>query len=268
MRTMWPPNALDGTGRKEPMKNNIRAGKELTGMFLSEIAAPNLLRLMKAAGVDFVIVDCEHGYFDYSQVAAIAAVGNGIGFPVIVRVPALTREPVQKYLDAGVDGLLVPMLETPEMARQLVLLSKYAPEGKRGISTMRPHSNYNPGKLTEYTAAANGRILLFAQIESKRGVDNIGEIVRVPGIDGVLMGPNDLACDLGKMGDFSTPEIRACIDRVIGAAKEAGIPSGIITSSADLIRECRLKGMTLFSCDSELGLLKKGIAEMLKKTKA
>lgn len=269
MKTMWLPIAApDGTGRVVFMKEDIKAGKELIGMFLSEIAAPNLLRLMKAAGVDFVIVDCEHGYFDYSQVAALAAVGNGIGFPVIARAPTLTREPVQKYLDAGVDGLLVPMLETPEMAKQLVLLSKYAPEGKRGISTMRPHSNYNPGRLTEYTAAANRRISLFAQIETKKGVENIGEIVRVPGIDGVLIGPNDLACDLGKMGDFSTPEMRACVERVVGAAKAAGIPSGIITSSADLIKDCRQKGMTIFSCDSELGLLKKGIVDMLKKTRA
>lgn len=258
-----------GDAEKEGrMKKDIRAGQERMGMFLSEIAAPNLLRLMKASGVDYVIVDCEHGYFDYSQVAALAAVGSGIGFPVIVRVAALTREPVQKYLDAGVDGLLVPMLETREQAEALVMYGKYAPEGKRGISTMRPHSNYNPGKLTEYTAAANERIILLAQIETKRGVENIEEIVRVPGIDGVLVGPNDLACDLGKMGDFSTPEIKDCIDRVIRAAAGAGIPSGIITSKVGLIKECRQKGMTLFSCDSELGLLKKGITAMLEATRA
>lgn len=245
------------------MKEEIRAGKEKIGMFLSEIAAPNLLRLMRAAGVEYVIVDCEHGYFDYSQVAAIAAVGNGIGFPVIVRVPVLSREVVQKYLDAGVDGLLVPMLETREQAEQLVRLGKYAPEGKRGISTMRPHSEYNPGKLAEYTAAANRRVMLFCQIETRTGVGNIESIARTTGIDGVFVGPNDLSCDLGAAGDFSTPEFKQCLDRVIAACKAAGVPCGIITSKAALIKECRREGMTLFSCDSELGLLKKGIAAML-----
>ena len=78
---------------------------------------------MQASGLDYVIVDCEHGYFDYSQVAALAAVGNGIHFPVIVRIPSVARDCIQKYLDAGVDGLLVPMLETKEQARMLVRLS-------------------------------------------------------------------------------------------------------------------------------------------------
>ena len=74
------------------MKQEIRGGQEVTGVFLSEIAAPNLLRLMQASGLDYVIVDCEHGYFDYSQVAALAAVGNGIHFPVIVRGKGLYPE--------------------------------------------------------------------------------------------------------------------------------------------------------------------------------
>ena len=128
------------------MKTAIHEGENIVGMFLSEIAHPNLVRVMQAAGAEFVVVDCEHGYFDFSQVAAIAAVASGIGFPLIVRMPKLSREYVQKYLDAGVDGVWVPMLETREQAEELVRLAKYAPMGERGISTMRPHSNYAPGK--------------------------------------------------------------------------------------------------------------------------
>ncbi|MCC3386474.1 2,4-dihydroxyhept-2-ene-1,7-dioic acid aldolase [Enterocloster citroniae] len=244
------------------MKQEIIKGKEVIGAFLSEIAAPNLLRIMQVSGLDFVIVDCEHGYFDFSQVAALAAVGNGIEFPVIVRVPSVSRDCIQKYLDAGVDGILVPMLETKEQAEHLVEYGKYAPDGKRGISTMRPHSNYNPGRLKDYTARANQRTMLFAQIETKKGVQNISQITEVKGIDGIFIGPNDLACDLGTMGDFSTQEMEACIDAVIEASQNAGISSGIITSKIDFIEQCRNKGMIMFSCDSELGLLKKGILEM------
>lgn len=250
------------------MKQIIREGKEVLGAFLSEIAAPNLLRLMQASGLDYVIVDCEHGYFDYSQVAALAAVGNGIHFPVIVRIPQVSREVIQKYLDAGADGLLVPMLETKEQAEELVRFGKYAPEGKRGISTMRPHSNYNPGSLATYTDAANRRIMLFAQIETRKGVADAEEIAQVKGLDGIFVGPNDLSCDLGTMGDFSTPEMKACLKRVAEAAGKAGLPSGVISSKTEFIRECRSMGMTMFSCDSELGLLKKGIQEMRKRVSA
>ena len=246
------------------MKETIQAGGAVLGAFLSEIGAPNLVRLMQAAGLDFVIVDCEHGYFDYSQVAAIASVANGIQFPVIVRIPQISRECIQKYLDAGVDGILVPMLETEEQARALVHLSKYAPLGARGISTMRPHSNYNPGKLAEYTRKANGRTMLFAQIETRLGVSNAEKIAAVAGIDGLLIGPNDLACDLGHMGQFHTPDMEEAIGQVLQAAKDNGLPCGIIASDTAFLRMWRQRGMTIFSCDSELGLLKKGIQGMVK----
>ncbi|MCI9163794.1 MAG: hypothetical protein HFG59_11185 [Lachnospiraceae bacterium] len=244
------------------MKQRIRAGEELTGMFLSEVAAPNLLRLMQAAGLDYVIIDCEHGSFDYSQVSALAAVGNGIHFPVIIRIPSASRECIQKYLDAGADGLLLPMTESAEQVQKMVRYGLYAPEGKRGISTMRPHSNYNPGRLAEYTKKANDRVMLFVQIETKKGVEGIGEILKVPGVDGVWIGPNDLACDLGGIGDFSVPGMEESIERVIAAAKACRLPCGIISSKADMIRKYREKGMTMFSCDSEMGLLKKGILAM------
>lgn len=234
----------------------------MLGMFLSEIAAPNLIRVMQASSIDFVIVDCEHGYFDYSQIAAIAAVANGIGFPIIVRIPQISREHVQKYLDAGVDGLLVPMLETPEQAKMLVKLAKYAPVGCRGISTMRPHSNYAPGDLKIYTQRANERIMLFAQIESRAGVENAREIAGVKGLDGIFIGPNDLACDLGHMGEFNTEQMDLAISRILAAAQTYKLPCGIISSNSTFLRKWIEKGMTMLSCDSELGLLKKGIMEM------
>ena len=245
------------------MKADIRAGRTVLGMFLSEIAHPNLIRLMKAAGAQFVVVDCEHGYFDYSQVAAIAAVASGIGFPMIVRMPSLQREHVQKYLDAGAEGVWVPMLETREQAEELVRLSKYAPLGQRGISTMRPHSDYAPGKLTEYMEKANGHTMAFAQIETRRAVENAEEIAAVEGLDGLFIGPNDLACDLGCTGRFDTPEMDAAVSHVLAAAKTHGKPCGIVASNPAYLRRWAEQGMTMFSCDSELGLLKKGIQGMV-----
>ncbi len=245
------------------MKTAIHAGETVVGMFLSEIAHPNLVRLMQAAGAQFVVVDCEHGYFDYSQVAAIAAVASGIDFPLIVRMPCLSRECVQKYLDAGVDGVWVPMLETRQQAEELVRLGKYAPLGERGISTMRPHSNYNPGKLTEYTRKANGRTMLFAQIETRKGAANAAEIAAVEGLDGIFIGPNDLACDLGCTGDFTTPVMEETIAGILNAAKAHNTPCGIVASNPQFLRKWADRGMTMFSCDSELGLLKKGIQSML-----
>ena len=248
-------------------KERIHNNEMVLGAFLSEIPAPNLTRLMQAAGLDYVIVDCEHGYFDYSQVAALAAVAGGVGFPLIVRAPQISRECIQKYLDAGVDGILIPMLETPQQAEELVRFGKYAPQGERGISTMRPHSNYAPGKLSEYTVKANGRTMFFAQIESARGVENAQSIAAVEGLDGLFVGPNDLACGLGCTGNFDTPEMEAAMTKVVAAGKAAGKPTGVIASNPAFLRRWEARGMTMFSCDSELGLLKKGIQAMIRDVK-
>ncbi len=238
-----------------PIITNALEGRSAIGCFLSEIAAPNILRIYRASGVEFVIVDCEHGAFDYSQVAALAAVGNGIGLPVLVRIPCVAREHVQKYLDAGADGLLVPMISTADSAREAVQYAKYAPLGRRGASTMRPHSEYNPGKLSEYMAKANGRTMVFVQIETQEGVQNALDIARVDGLDGLFVGPNDLSIDYGAPGDFHTPAMEEAVKKVIGSASQAGKPSGVIASDMAYLHWCQALGMRLFSCNSEVGLL-------------
>lgn len=233
------------------------------GCFLSEIAAPNLLRVMKAGGIDFVIIDCEHGPFDFSQVSAVAAVGNGIGLFVIVRIPGVSREHVQKYLDAGVDGLLLPMTNTPQQAAEFVQLAKYPPVGKRGISITRPHSNYVPGELNEYLTKANDRVMLLVQIETIQGVNNCSKIASVDGVDVVMVGPNDLAADYGYPGEFYRPEIQEALQTIAASAKNARKPSGSISSDLEFLKECKRLGMSVFSCDSEVGILHKGIKSIV-----
>ena len=247
-------------------KQDIKNGKHVVGMFLSEIAHPNLVRLMQAAGAQFVIVDCEHGYFDYADVAALATVARGYNFPLIVRIHACERACIQKYLDSGVDGIWCPDVRTVEEASKLVEYSKYEPIGKRGISTMRPHSDYNPGKLQDYIKIANERTMVFLQIESQEGSDNLDKMLDLPGIDGVFVGPNDMACDLGHTGEFNTPDMENCIEQVVNVCNKHKIPSGIVASNPEYLRHWSDKGMTMFSCNSELGLLKKGIQQMLKET--
>lgn len=246
------------------LKEKISAGRIVLGTMLSEITTPNVSRMLAAGGFEYLIVDCEHGYFDYSQAAAIIGICNGIGFPVIIRIPQIGRECITKYMDMGADGLLVPMTGTAQDIRRVVEYAKYAPLGKRGISTTRAHTNYNPPPLLEYTRQANARTILFAQIETREGVGNSGEIAAIEGVDALLIGPNDLAADLGAPGDFATPEMDESIRTVIAAARKAGKQSGIIASKIPFLQQCRDKGMTLFSCGSEAGMIKSGAKAIVK----
>lgn len=246
------------------LKEKIATGQTVLGTMLSEITTPNVARILAAGGFEYLIVDCEHGYFDYSQAAAIVGICNGIGFPVIIRIPKIDRECITKYMDMGADGLLVPMTGNAQDIRRAVEYAKYTPLGKRGISTTRAHTNYNPPPLLEYTRQANARTILFAQIETREGVANSGEIAAVEGVDALLVGPNDLASDLGAPGDFTTPEMMQSIQRVIDAARRGGKQSGIIASGIPFLQQCRDRGMTLFSCGSEAGMIMTGAKNIIK----
>ncbi|HIS94801.1 MAG TPA: hypothetical protein IAC19_03410 [Candidatus Ventricola gallistercoris] len=242
---------------------NLAEGETRLGAFLSEVAAPNLLRIYKVCGLDYVIIDCEHGYFSHAQVAALCAVANGIGLMTMVRIPSVSREHIQKVFDLGADAILVPMTGTAEQIRKAVEYAKYFPEGKRGASTMRPHSEYQPGELSAYMKKANARTMVFAQIETDEGVKNAMEIASVPGVSGLLVGPNDLSIDYGTPGASDTPEMESAYRAVVKAGKAQGKPTGIITGNMKLIHHCRDLGMQIFSCNSEVGLLAKQLKAMV-----
>ncbi len=237
------------------MKIRMQNGELIRGTMLSELSTPNIVRMMKTAGFDFVIVDCEHGYFDFSQVAAIASVANGFGITMLVRISSINKDNIAKLLDMGVDGLLVPMVNTVEEARRVVSLVKYPPMGGRGISTTRAHTNYNPPPLDQYVEQANRRTIILAQIESREGVGNSAKIATVEGIDALMVGPNDMAVDFGHPGMLETSEMTSAIEKIVESARNAGKPSGIIDSHIPFLQKWRAKHMSVFSCSSEVGMI-------------
>jgi len=247
------------------LKQKIADGACVLGTMLSELSTPNIARIMHACGFEFLIIDCEHGYFDLPQVAAITAVCAGIGLPAVIRIPAVSRELITKYLDMGAAGLLLPMTSTPEQARELVRYAKYPPLGQRGLSIQRAHTNYNPPPLHQYLDEANRHTVLFAQIESREGIKNIRDILAIDGIDGALVGPNDLASDYGTPGELETPEMEEGISCVLSAAAELGKPCGFISSKIPLLEKWRSRGMTILSCNSEVGMIIEAGRQIVKK---
>lgn len=236
--------------------------KITAGSMLSEVCFPNIAMMYKNAGLDFSIIDCEHGAFDYSQVAALVTAFRLSGVRAIVRVPEIRREPVTKYLDMGADGLLAPMVKDAADAEKLVGFGKYQPAGNRGLSINRAHSRYAPGDMTEYIAAANRRVKLYVQIELVSALDDVENIARVAGVDGLFVGPTDLSMALGVFGGLDSPVLLDACRRVAEAARAAGKPSGIITGNKGLIRACHGYGMSLFCMGSETRLLSAGLCDI------
>ncbi len=172
-----------------------------TGVMLSEICFVNLPVILKNSGVDFLIVDNEHGAFDYAFLSLSIMVARLCGLRLIVRLPCNDPRDVTRLADMGATGLLLPMTGCAEDIRRLVEHAKYATAGKRGVSGNRAHTLYDPPPMRDYMRAANAAMKVYAQIENREGVENIEDILSVEDVDGVFIGPNDLACDLDCIGD-------------------------------------------------------------------
>ena len=232
------------------------------GMMISEIAFSNMPVLLKNAGIEFCILDCEHGGFDYAEVSRLIMTARLCVLELIVRLANNERKDVVKFMDMGADGLLLPMTNTAEDIRKVADYAKYPPLGHRGISTMRAHTLYAPPPVLEYMPAGNARTKIFAQAETRAGVENIDRILAVPGVSGCFIGPNDLSADYECLGDPNAPPILKAIERVGEAAAAAGKISGMITANKNYLSKAKSCRFTAFCVGSELN----AIAEYGKKT--
>ncbi len=252
---------------KECLRKRLAAGETSIGIMLSEMYVPNIARLLAGCGYDYLLVDCEHGYFDMTQVANIIAVAEGARLPVLVRVTQPSRTCITKYLDMGAQGILLSDAGGRADAERLAALCRYAPEGDRGISTFRAHTAYSSGNVQSIMRSANERVIVICQIESPETVANIDDITGIPGVDGVLVGPNDLSQHMGIFGQYEHPRMTAALARIADSARRHGKWSGIITANNGLLRTCRDLGMTCFSVGSELNAIYNGAMWQLDSTR-
>ncbi len=254
------------------MKNNLKArlksGKSVLGTMITVFDSPEIAKILKVCGFDYFVIDCEHGPYDYSAAANILAIAREAGIPGIVRIPEIKREVVLKYMEMGAAGLLLPNTETAEQAQLLVQHAKYAPLGNRGVSLLRAHTGFEKiENAVKYMENVNEETVLMVQIESLKGVENVGKMLDVEGIDAAFMGPNDLSQSMGILGQFDNPDFIAAIDQVILAAKERGKYSGTHLTSSDALKPWMAKGMTINLWANDVVLMMAGAKSGLEKLK-
>ncbi|MDR0450400.1 MAG: hypothetical protein LBH26_03960, partial [Treponema sp.] len=249
---------------KDNVKQRLARGDSVKCCMLSELSTPNLARMFHSFGFDCLLIDCEHGYYDMTETANLIAAASGYDFPIIIRVAQGCQHDTVKYLDMGASGILLANVTSPAQAAELADLCLYAPDGDRGVSTFRAHTNYNNGNTLEVMKKANARNIVIAQIESLEAVEKIEEITAVPGLDGILLGPNDFTQHIGAFGQYEHPIIEEAIHKMVLSAKKYGKWSGIITNNDKLLRRCRAAGMCFFSSGSELSMLASGAKTVMR----
>jgi len=204
------------------------------------------------AGLTWAVVDMEGAAVTrvdaLHQVQALTAAGVA---PVI-RVPVLERNAVEFALDLGAAGVVVPKVDTPEEAALAAALTRYPPQGCRGVNSVRAGSYYTHSK--EYFASANREILCIVQIESREAVENAAAIAQTPGVDMLFIGANDLAMALGTPGDVTTPDFAVARQTVLTACAEAGKLAGAFALSTRLAREYANEGFRFIAIGNEVKL--------------
>ena len=246
------------------MNLNIRArlqkGDTLIGTLIT-IPAPEIAEIMAEIGYDWLFIDTEHGSFDAQSAQGILqAVDHRC--PCVLRVPTNDEVWIKKALDIGAAGIIAPGVNSAEEAERIVRMCKYPPRGTRGVGIGRAHG-YGL-KFKEYVAKANDDIAVILQAENTNAVENIAEIVQVPDIDAVLIGPYDLSASMGKTGRIDDAEVQAAIASVTECCREAGMPLGIFADSAESAAPFIEQGYTLIAISTDCLHMVQGARATLK----
>jgi 2-keto-3-deoxy-L-rhamnonate aldolase RhmA len=238
----------------------LKRGDKLLGTMVT-LASAASAEVLASLGFDWLFIDAEHGPLETRELGDILrAVSHKTA--CIVRVPEAAEVPIKKALDLGAHGVIAPQVNTPEQAADVVRWARYAPEGARGVGLARAHG-YGVA-FREYLESANREIAVIVQAEHARAVDNIEAIVRVPGIDAVLLGPYDLSASLGKMGEIEHPAVVAAIGRVTDACRAARMPMGYFGVTAAAVQPYVARGYTLIVAGVDALYLANGAKALLK----
>jgi 2-keto-3-deoxy-L-rhamnonate aldolase RhmA len=168
----------------------------------------------------------EHNSMSIDLAAQISVAAQDAGITPVVRVPDFQHFHATRALDAGAQGIVVPHVDTPEMAARMVSYCKYPPIGHRSVTGALPQLDFKPAPLAEATAA-NAATLLILMLETPAAVDNVDEIAAVPGFDVLLVGTNDLCMEMGIPGQFDHPRIGEAFERIIRACRAHGKHTGL-----------------------------------------
>lgn len=252
-------------------KERLAAGDHQYGLW-TVLADGYVAEMLAGCGYDWILIDAEHGPNDLrsvlGQLQGIASAGMLLGGKAsevsqpVVRLPFGDPVIIKQYLEIGVRNLLIPMVETADQAAELVRATKYPPSGARGVgATLGRASRW--GRYSDYLTTASNSMTLILQIESKKGLEDIEEIVRTPGVDAVFFGPSDLAADFGLRGQPSHPDVVSAIEKGLEVTLRQGGRAGIMLVDPEAVRGWFNKGITFAGVGVDSMLLTRAADDLL-----
>ena len=246
---------------KNTFKQALKEGRTQIG-FWQALTSPTAVEISSKVGFDWLLIDGEHAPNDLPMmIAQLRAMAGSSSHPII-RPPVGETWIIKQLLDIGAQTLLIPMCDSREMAEAMVKAMRYPPEGVRGVgSILARASGYS--SIPDYLQTANNEVCLLLQVESRAGIAALDEIAATEGVDGVFIGPADLAADMGYLGQPGHPEVQAVIEDAIARIQKHGKAAGILIGDLALTKRYVELGATFVAIGNDVTLFANAARKLL-----
>lgn len=245
--------------RENPVRAKLMKGGTALGQMAFEFFTPGLCQIMANAGAEFVILDTEHSGVGIETIKSQVAYARGTGLAPMVRVAGTHYHLIAPMLDAGVMGIMVPMVESAAQGAKIAAWCRYRPRGVRGLAFAMPHDDYKGGDIAGAMKAANERTLVVALIETAKGIENVEAIMATPGIDVGWMGHYDLTNSMGIDGQFDHPRYKAAVRKLVGACKRNGKAAGFLCGDVKMGRRYLDWGFRMLCYGTDVAVFQQGL---------
>jgi len=229
------------------VKKALREGRLQLGCSFAQLRSPAVATILGKAGLDWCYLDAEHGPFDFGMLQDLCRASIAAGMAPIVRVADVQYHLIARSLDCGAMGILLPRVESPEIVAQAASWTRFPPVGVRGYGFTQHNVDYEPVTIPQIIQHSNDNTMLVFQIETQAALDRRDELISVPGVDAVMVGPADLSISLGIPGQFEHPKLIDAIDKIVETCQRRHVAPGIHIRSLHLAKFWRDRGMRLLS---------------------
>ncbi len=245
------------------IRQRVMSGEQVLGAMVFEFFSPGMAQILANSGCAYVLYDMEHTGIGLETLKTQVAHCRGLPIQPMCRVPRGEYHFLARALDIGMTGLMIPMVESAEQARQIAEATRYPPLGRRGAAFGFAHDGYAAPDPAGTIARANSETLVIAQIETERGLENVEEIAAVDGIDVLWVGHFDLTNFLAVPGQFQAKIYLDAVGRIVKAARAAGKGLGFMPTDAAWAREYKEYGFNMLAVGTDHGLLAAGVRGVL-----
>jgi len=233
-------------------KRRLKAGESQIGLWLT-IPDPSVVEALAGAGFDWILLDTEHTPVEVSAVLPLLQAAGPYPTSCAVRPAVNDTALIKRHLDQGAQTIILPYIQSRAEAEAAVDAVRYAPAGLRGVAGTMRAAAY--GRIRDYVKRAEAELCLVLQVESALALDRLEEIATTPGVDGIFIGPSDLAASLGHPGESGHPAVRAAVLDAIARLGKLGMPSGILTLDPAFARACMAAGTGFTAVGLDMAML-------------